>query len=160
MLYFYRKWTVKLDCIPVLCIHIIILFQTWVCFYRIESQSTTIIKIKINKSYIKITEIDPTEKIFTDQTGKFPITSSAGNRYILTLYEYGSNNILAEPTKSCTKEKILRTYKVLIDKIRSRGIVPKIQWLDNVVSEMMKDFITENEIEWKLVPPNCHRRNA
>jgi hypothetical protein len=42
----------------------------------------------------------PTErsgKIFTDQTGKFPIVSSAGNTQIFVLYDYDSNSIHAQP---------------------------------------------------------------
>jgi hypothetical protein len=39
------------------------------------------------------------EKIYTDQTGRFPVISSKGNTYIMVLYEYDGNVILAEPIK-------------------------------------------------------------
>jgi hypothetical protein len=39
-------------------------------------------------------------RIYTDQTGCFPVTSSQGNQYILVLYDYDSNAILVEPLKN------------------------------------------------------------
>ena len=39
--------------------------------------------------------VDETKKIYTDQTGKFPITYSWGNKYILIMYVYDANAILA-----------------------------------------------------------------
>jgi hypothetical protein len=39
-------------------------------------------------------------QIFSDQTGRFPVISSKGNQYIMVVYDYDSNHILAEPLKS------------------------------------------------------------
>ena len=39
-------------------------------------------------------------KIYTDQTGRFPVTSSKGNKYILVAYHIESNTIHAEPRKT------------------------------------------------------------
>ena len=52
--------------------------------------------------------IEQTGKIFTDQTVKFPAFSSRGYNYILVLYDYESNAILAEPIKSRKQEEIFR----------------------------------------------------
>ena len=41
-----------------------------------------------------------TGKIYTDQTGRFPVTSSKGSKYLMVLYDYDSNAILSEPLKS------------------------------------------------------------
>jgi hypothetical protein len=38
-------------------------------------------------------------KVYTDLTGRFSTTSSKGNKYVLIVYEYDGNAILAEPTK-------------------------------------------------------------
>jgi hypothetical protein len=35
-------------------------------------------------------------QIYTDQTGRFPVVSSRGNKYIMILYDYDSNAILAK----------------------------------------------------------------
>jgi len=44
--------------------------------------------------------LEPTGQIYTDQTGKFVAPSSTGNNYILILYDYDSNAILAVPFKN------------------------------------------------------------
>jgi hypothetical protein len=38
-------------------------------------------------------------QIYTDQTGRFPVVSSKGNKYIMILYDYDSNAILAQHIK-------------------------------------------------------------
>jgi hypothetical protein len=48
--------------------------------------------------YVSIIEL--TGQIYTDQTGKFVTPSSTSNNYLLVLYDYDSNAILAEPMKS------------------------------------------------------------
>jgi hypothetical protein len=52
-------------------------------------------------------------KIYTDQTGRFPLISSKGNKYIMVLYEYDGNAILAEPIKNRTAPKLLRSFQVM-----------------------------------------------
>lgn len=54
-----------------------------------------------------------TGKIYTDQTRRFPVTSSRGNQYVLVLYDYDTNAILTEPLKNRTGGKILRAYQHL-----------------------------------------------
>jgi hypothetical protein len=41
-------------------------------------------------------------QIYTDQNGRFPVISRKGNKYIMVLYEYDGNAILAEPIKNRT----------------------------------------------------------
>ena len=38
-------------------------------------------------------------KVYTDQTGRFPVTSNRGYKYIRVAYDYDSNTIYAEPMK-------------------------------------------------------------
>lgn len=75
-------------------------------------------------------------KIVTDQTGRFATISGMGSTYVLTPYDYDSNAILAEPTKSHNQNEILRAYKKLHTK-------PKLQLLDNEASTLLKDEITK-----------------
>jgi len=53
----------------------------------------------------------PTSQIYMDQTGKFVAPSSTGNNYILILYDYDSNAILAIPFKNHQADCILQAYK-------------------------------------------------
>jgi hypothetical protein len=101
-----------------------------------------------------------TGKIYTDQTGRFPVTSSQGNKYVLVLYEYDTNAILTEALNNRTAPEILRAYKKLVKYLYNRGFRPKIHWLDNEASDELKQFNNSNQLEFQLVPPHMHRRNA
>ena len=66
---------------------------------------------KTGECYLTITPIAATGETFTDQTGRFLVTSSKGNKYIMIMYDYGSNNILGEAIKSRTGDELLRALK-------------------------------------------------
>jgi hypothetical protein len=53
--------------------------------------------IKTHCVYVAIVDAG---QIYTDQTGRFPVISSKGNVYIMVLYEYDGNSIMAEPIKN------------------------------------------------------------
>ena len=52
--------------------------------------------------------------IYSDQTGKFPVKSRAGNRYITVMVEIDSNYILVEPMKNKTDDEMIATYQKLL----------------------------------------------
>jgi hypothetical protein len=52
-------------------------------------------------------------QIYTDQTGRFPVVSSKGNKYIMILYDYDRNTILANPIKDRTSPDLLRAFQVM-----------------------------------------------
>ena len=54
--------------------------------------------------------VDETHKIYTDQTGKFLIMFSQGNKYIIIMYLYDSNEILASPLNSRSGSHIMEAY--------------------------------------------------
>ena len=43
-----------------------------------------------------------TNKNYSDLTGKFPMQSALGNKYVLIVYHYDANAIIAEPLKNRT----------------------------------------------------------
>ena len=43
-----------------------------------------------NKSEVLLQIFDPTEKIYSDLTGQFPVQSGRGNNYILVAYHYNA----------------------------------------------------------------------
>ena len=61
-----------------------------------------------NQIFLKVTEFS--NKIYTDQTGHFQVTSSHGYKYIMIAYDYDSNNIWSEPLKSRTSLHIKNEY--------------------------------------------------
>jgi hypothetical protein len=103
---------------------------------------------------------DRTGQIHSDLTGRFPVQSSKGNNYILVVYDYDSNAILSEPMKRRTDAEMLRAYGVIYDVLVSRGMRPKLQRLDNEASAALKQFIQDYDVDYQLVPPYMHRRNA
>jgi hypothetical protein len=56
-------------------------------------------------------------KIYTDQTGRFPVISSKVNVYIMVLYEYNGNSIMAEPIKNNKAAELLRSFQVMKQKL-------------------------------------------
>ena len=99
------------------------------------------------------------QKIFTDQTGRFPKKSSRGNQYIMVLIDVDSDAILVEPMKNRTSGEMIRAYQTLIDRLRTAGSIPKLHVLDNECSQDFRDTIRRNEMTFQLVPPHDHRRN-
>jgi hypothetical protein len=101
-----------------------------------------------------------TGQVHTDQTGKFVVASTNGNNYILVLYDYDSNSILVEALRSRTGPCILAGYQVLHARLVAAGLRPQLQRLDNECSDALKRFLVAEEIDYQLVPPRLHRRNA
>jgi hypothetical protein len=104
--------------------------------------------------------MEPTGKVFSDQTGRFVIPSSIGNNYLIIVYDYDSNSILAEPIKSRSGAAILAGYQAIHSKLYAAGLRPRLQRLDNECSEPLKEFLNKETIDFQLAPPGIHRRNA
>eukprot|EP00978_Attheya_sp_CCMP212_P008992 scaffold21179_cov47-Attheya_sp.AAC.3 len=103
---------------------------------------------------------DARGQIYTDQPGRFLVALSSGNLYILILYDYDSNYIHAEPMPSRSKQSILMAYKKAIAILIKAGLRPKLQRLDNEASAVLQEFMSDEQIDFQLVPPHIHRRNA
>ena len=108
--------------------------------------------------FIKV--IECSSKIFTDQTGRFPITSSRGYKYIMIAYDSDSNNILADLIKSRTSLHIQDAYQKMMKLLCSRGLTPRTHVLYNECSKVLKEYMEEQNETYQLVPPHLHRRNA
>ena len=48
--------------------------------------------------------------VYSDQTGRFPTTSSRGTKYVMIFYDFDSSAILAEPLKSRSEAELLRAF--------------------------------------------------
>jgi hypothetical protein len=96
----------------------------------------------------------------TDQTGKFCILSNTGMRYVMILYNFDRNAILAEPLKNRTGIEIHLAYKKLHQLLISKGLRPQLQQMDNGCSKLLKQYMHEEAVDHQLGPPHLHRRNA
>ena len=97
---------------------------------------------------------------YSDQTGRFPHISSRGNAYLLIVYDYDSNAILVEPLKSRAAAGIKNAWLKINTFLESRGRKPDLHILDNECAAEFKHALTKNKIQYQLVPPHVHRRNA
>jgi hypothetical protein len=79
----------------------------------------------INTQLVYAATIDAGQ-IYTDQTGRFPVASSKGNKYIMILYDYDSNAILPQPIKDRTAPELLRAFQVMEQELVARGLKPKL----------------------------------
>ncbi len=100
-----------------------------------------------------------TGNIGLDQTGRFIVPSTSGNNYLFILYDYDSNSIQAEPIPNRKKESIKAAYEKMLRLLQRRGLHPQLHRLDNEASQLLKEFITNEDIEFQLTPASLHRRN-
>ena len=100
------------------------------------------------------------KKIYLDLTGRFPYKSSRGNKYFLIVYDYDSNCILSELLKSRQAAGIKRAWLLIHQKLIQPGAAPHLYILDNEASTDLKYSMKKNKLEYQLVPPDQHRRNA
>ncbi len=58
--------------------------------------------------------------LFTNQTGRFPITSNRGHTYVV-FYIINTNMIRSVPIKNCSKEELLCAYCEIYEWITLHG---------------------------------------
>jgi hypothetical protein len=57
-------------------------------------------------------------------------------------------------------QDIVTAYKTVHTKLCRAGLQPKLARRDNECSAALKTFLNEENIDYQLVPPGTHRRNA
>ena len=82
------------------------------------------------------------------------------NNYILGAYHYDANNILTTPLNNITGTCILSGITKIYDKLRNRGLTPKLHITNNEVSENLKQYFEYSDIQLQLVPAHMHLRNS
>jgi hypothetical protein len=99
-------------------------------------------------------------QIRSDLTGRFPTTFAKGNKYVLVIYDYDTNNILTEPMKSRGDQEMVIAYNKLIQELVDHGFKPPLQRLGNECSSALRSLLNQHDIQFQLAPPHIHRRNA
>jgi hypothetical protein len=84
------------------------------------------------------------------------MASSKGNTYIMILYDYDSNAILAQRMKDRTAPELLKAFQVMDHELMASGLNPKLMKLDNEASELLKEYLHQQDITFQLVPPYSH----
>jgi hypothetical protein len=79
---------------------------------------------------------------------------------VLVVYDYDTNNVLTEPTKSRDDQEMVRAYNKLIQELVDRGFKPRLQRLDNECSSALRSLLNQHDIQFQLAPPHMHRHKA
>jgi hypothetical protein len=53
-----------------------------------------------------------------------------------------------------------KAYDHIHQELIAKGFKQKLETLDNEALAALKHFFTDNNVEYQLVPPHCHRRTA
>jgi hypothetical protein len=114
---------------------------------------------EIKTQFVYAATIDAGQ-IYTDQTGRFPVVSSKGKKYIMILYDYDSNAILEQTIKDRTAPELLKAFQVMEQELVARGLKPKLMKLDNEASKLLKTYLHQQHITFLLVPPYSHIRDS
>ena len=104
--------------------------------------------------------IEKTGKISTKQTGRFPVTTSRGSKYLMVLYNHDSNAIISEPLKSRSEHKCFRVYSALHTHMSNCGLAPQVQMLDNECPAGLQQVMQNGGVDFQLVPTHVHRTNS
>jgi hypothetical protein len=111
-------------------------------------------------SNLVIVTVVPLSRLYTDNTGRFPVRACSGNQYVMIAYHANGNLILQQafPTKSdCHR---LASYNSIMTRLVAQGLLVDLQILNNKVSAAYKQAITFTwKAEFQLVPPDMHQQN-
>ena len=100
------------------------------------------------------------QKIATDLTGKFPVTSNRGNNHLFVLYDYDSNCIRIHPMKSRADSKFIRFFTDLHGHLLARGLKPEYMRLYNEASPDFQIELKVKNIDVQLAHPGMYLRNS
>ncbi len=95
--------------------------------------------------------------MYTDQTSRFPVQSSQGNKLIMVLYEIDGNFIDAKLMQDSREISLIKIYNTLWARVTKSGKVrPTVHILDSEALELFKEEI-QKYCDLQLVPPDTHR---
>jgi len=102
----------------------------------------------------------PLSKLFTDDTGRFPVRARFGNQYVMITFHADGNLILQQAFKSKSDRHRIAAYNAIMTRLAARGLSVDLQILANEASLTYKEAITFKwNATFQLVPPDMHRRN-
>jgi hypothetical protein len=78
----------------------------------------------------------------------------------MVCYAFDCNYVNVVPMKSRYASEWVNAYDLIHQELTEKAFKPKLQTLDNEASAAFINFFTTNDVDYQLVPPHCHRRNA
>ena len=122
-----------------------------------EAVPQTPLNDRTHHVYMTITDVEG--RLYSDQTGRFPITSNRGNCYVVIFYAVDGNYIKSYPIKSRHRSQLLKAYDDVYSFLRVRGYRPQLHKLDNEISNDVLEFIASQQAKVQLTPADIHRTN-
>jgi hypothetical protein len=111
-----------------------------------------------NKVHIRVV---PISKLYTDDTGRFPVKARSGNQYVMIAYHANGNLILQQAFKTMSDKHCNAAYNSIMMRLAAHGFSVDLQILDNEASAAYKQAITFTwQSKFQLVPPEMHCCNC
>lgn len=82
---------------------------------------------------VKVVELSG--RVYIDQTVRFPVISSVGNKYVIVLHDYDMNAILVEQLRDKVQQEMVSKRTKLHKHLVDQGYKIKTQILDNECSD-------------------------
>jgi hypothetical protein len=98
--------------------------------------------------------------VFSNQTGRFPITSNRGHACLVIFYIYDTNFIASVPIKNQTKQELLHANQITYKYLSSHGFKPCLHKMDNKFSKDVKDFIQSQQPTLQYTALDIHRTGS
>ena len=115
--------------------------------------------IHLRTHNVYVSDIEITGRTFSDQTGRFICPSLSGNNYVFVLYDYDTNSIHPVAIPNRKKESLLTAMQLVTTKLRRRGHKPVLHTMDNEISDLLREHLQQDAINFELTPTGLHRRN-
>ena len=98
-------------------------------------------KLEARSNQVFTNIINPQQRISTDLTVRFPVTSNRGDKYLFFLFDYDRNSILLRPMKARTYKKLIRVFQDLDENLTTRRLNPNCMKLENKESPESQDLM-------------------
>ena len=111
-------------------------------------------QVQSNKLFIQVA---PISKLYTDNTGCFPVRSCSRHQYAMITYHWGANMLLEVTFKTSKDTHRLQEYNKIMERLHDHKLRVDLKILDNEASSDYKRVIKEKwKINYQLVPPKNH----
>jgi hypothetical protein len=94
---------------------------------KVEAAATTLAELRQKHRDVYLKAEEASEMVYSDQTGRFAVTSSGGHKYIMVLIEIDSNYISMEPMKSRETGETIQAYTAIMQRLKNKCISLKKQ---------------------------------
>jgi hypothetical protein len=99
----------------------------------------------------------PLSKLFTNDTGHFPVRARSGNQYVMIAFHADGNLILQQAFESKSDCHCIAAYNTIMTCLAACGLSVDLQILDNEASSAYKEAITFKwNTTFQLVPPDIY----